>query len=84
VTVTLVASTAGDWTVEVTVGKKRVVRAVPVQPADVAKAARSLPGPVAEAIDASLAAARQRQIERVEQLRAELEAAQQALKELNG
>jgi hypothetical protein len=84
VTVTLFASAEGEWTVEVTVGKKRVVRSVPVQPAEVAKAARSLPAPVTEAIEASLAAARKRQTERVEQLRAELEAAQQALRELSG
>lgn len=84
VAVMLVASAQGEWTVEVTVGKKRVVRSLPVQPAEVAKAARSLPAPVTEAIEASLAAARKRQTERVEQLRAELEAAQQALRELSG
>jgi hypothetical protein len=84
VVITLVSSAQGDWTVEVTVGKKRVVRYLPVSPADVAKSARSLPAPVAEAIEASLAAARQRQAERVEQLTAELEAAQRALRELNG
>jgi len=50
----------------------------------VAKAARSLPSPVTEAIEASLAAARKRQTDRVEQLRAELEAAQLALRELDG
>lgn len=84
VTVTLFASTEGEWTVEVLVGKKRVVRLLPVQPGDVAKAARFLPAPVTEAIEASLAEARKRQTERVEQLRAELEAAQQALRELSG
>jgi hypothetical protein len=84
VTVTLFASAEGEWTVEVTVGKKRVVRSVPVQPAEVAKAARSLPAPVTEAIEASLTAARMRQTERVEQLRAELEEAQRALRELSG
>lgn len=84
VTVTLFASTEGEWTVEVTVGKKRLVRSLPVQAAEVAKAARSLPSPVTEAIEASLAAARKRQTDRVEQLRAELEAAQLALRELDG
>jgi hypothetical protein len=83
-TVTLFASVEGEWTVEVTVGKKRVVRSAPVQPAEVAKAARSLPAPVTEAIEASLATARKRQTERVQQLRAELDAAQQALRELGG
>ena len=84
IAITLVASIEGEWTVEVTAGKKRVVRPAPVQPAEVAKAARSLPAPVTEAIEASLAIARQRQAERVEQLRSELEAAQRALRDLNG
>jgi hypothetical protein len=82
VTVTLNATADGEWTVEVMIGKKRTVRPTPVQPADVAKAARSLPSAVAEAIDSSLEAARQRQLERVERLQAELEAAQRALHEL--
>jgi hypothetical protein len=84
VTVTLSSTADGEWTVEVSTGRKRAVRPTPVQPAEVAKAARSLPPAVAEAIESSLAAARQRQIERVERLRAELDAAQQALKELSG
>jgi hypothetical protein len=84
VTVTLNATAEGEWTVEVLVGRKRRVRPTPVQPADVAKAARALPEAVAEAIEASLEAARLRQQERVERLRAELEAAQRALRELSG
>jgi hypothetical protein len=83
VTVTLSASAEGDWTVEVMVGKKRTVRPTSVQPADVARAARSLPSVVAEAIESSLEAARQRQLDRVERLRTELEAAQRALQELS-
>jgi Family of unknown function (DUF6319) len=84
VTVTLTSTADGEWTVEVTTGRKRTVRPTPVQPADVAKAARSLPAAVTEAIESSLAAARQRQAERVERLRAELDAAQRALQELSG
>jgi hypothetical protein len=84
VTVTLNATAEGEWTVEVTVGPKRRVRPTPVQPAEVAKAARSLPPAVAEAIESSLEAARLRQQERVERLRAELEAAQRALRDLSG
>jgi hypothetical protein len=84
VTVTLNATAEGEWTVEVMIGKKRTVRPTPLQPGDVAKAARALPSVVAEAIDASLEAARQRQLERVERLSAELEAAQRALHELIG
>jgi hypothetical protein len=83
VTVTLNSTAEGEWTVEVTTGRKRSVRPTPVQPADVAKAARSLPSAVADAIESSLAAARQRQIERVERLRAELDAAQRALQDLS-
>jgi hypothetical protein len=83
VTVTLNATPDGEWTVEVSIGKKRTVRPTPVQPAEVAKAARSLPSAVAEAIESSLEAARQRQLERVERLRAELDAAQRALQELS-
>ena len=84
VTVILSSSADGEWTVEVTTGRKRTVRSMPVQPAEVAKAARSLPAAVAEAIESSLAAARQRQVERVERLRAELDAAQRALQDLSG
>jgi Family of unknown function (DUF6319) len=84
VTVTLNSTVEGEWTVEVVTGRKRTVRPTPVQPAEVAKAARSLPPAVAEAIESSLAAARQRQIERVERLRAELDAAQRALQDLSG
>jgi hypothetical protein len=84
VTVTLNATAEGEWTVEVTVGRKRRVRPTPVQPAEVAKAARSLPPAVTEAIESSLEAARLRQQERVERLRAELEAAQRALRDLSG
>jgi hypothetical protein len=84
VTVTLTSTAEGEWTVEVATGRKRTVRPTPVQPGDVAKAARSLPAAVTEAIESSLAAARQRQAERVERLRAELDAAQRALQDLSG
>ena len=84
VTVTLNSSAEGEWTVEVAVGRKRSVRATPVQPGDVAKAARSLPSAVADAIESSLEAARRRQVERVERLQAELDAAQRTLQELSG
>jgi len=84
VSVTLTSTPDGEWTVEVTTGRKRTVRPTAVQPADVAQAARSLPDAVTEAIESSLAAARQRQAERVERLRAELDAAQRALQDLSG
>jgi Family of unknown function (DUF6319) len=81
-TVTLNSTAAGDWSVEVVVGKKRTVRALPVSPADVAKAAKSLPPQVAEAVDRALDSARAQQHARVAQLQAELERAQLALKDL--
>jgi hypothetical protein len=77
------AKVDGEWSVEVLVGTKRVVPSVPVQAADVAAASRSLPPAVAEVITSSLEGARQRQRERVERLRAELDAAQRALDQLD-
>jgi hypothetical protein len=84
VTVTLNATADGEWTVQVVIGQKRAVRPTSMPPADVARAARSLPPAVAEAIKSSLEGARQRQFERVERLRTELEAAQRTLQELSG
>lgn len=82
VVVTLTATPEGEWSVEVVVGKKRTARPTPVSPGEVAKAARALPPVVTEAIESSLEAARTRQLERVERLRAELETAQRALQDL--
>jgi hypothetical protein len=84
VSVTLHSTAEGEWTVEVMINRKRTVRPTAVQPGDVAKAARSLPSAVTEAIESSLDAARRRQVERVERLRSELDAAQRALQELSG
>jgi hypothetical protein len=80
----LTATPDGEWQAEVFSGSRRVGRAVPVPAADVAVAARALPPAVADAITAALEGARQRQRERVERLRAELEAAQHALDQLDG
>lgn len=82
ISVCLKATADGEWTVEVLAGKERVVAAIAVQASDVATAARSLPPAVAEAIESSLEGARQRQRDRVEQLRAELDAAQRVLDHL--
>ncbi|GEC22474.1 hypothetical protein PHY01_47570 [Pseudonocardia hydrocarbonoxydans] len=82
-TVTLEVTVGGEWSVEVRSGTKRVVPAMPVQAADVAAAARSLPSAVAEAIEASLERARQQQRDRVERLRSELDAAQRVLEQLD-
>jgi hypothetical protein len=82
VIVTLASTPSGEWTVDVVVGKKRTVRALQVAPGDIAKAARALPAQVGDAIDASLAAARQQQQDRVARLQAELEQARRALEDL--
>ncbi|MCX6467428.1 MAG: DUF6319 family protein, partial [Pseudonocardiales bacterium] len=82
VRVGLVATPEGEWSVEVHVGARRVVAPTPVPAADVAVAARALPAAVGEVVSATLEQARRRQHERVEQLRAELEAAQRALEQL--
>jgi len=82
VTVTLSSTPDGDWRVEVVVGKKRTVRALPVAPAEVARAARALPAQVSEAVDRALDAARRAQQARVVTLQAELEEAQRALSDL--
>lgn len=73
---------ATDWQAEVTHGGKRVVKALPVPATAVAAAAKDLHPDIAEAIESVLSAARDRQRSRVEQLQAELEAAQRALADL--
>lgn len=81
-TVSLTATADGEWSVEVRVGTKLVVPPVSMQAPEVATAARSLPPAVAEVVTSVLEGARDRQRERVEQLRAELDAAQRALEQL--
>jgi hypothetical protein len=82
VTVTLSSTAEGEWMVDVTAGKRRAVRAVPVPASSVARAARELHPDVSDAIEAVLDAARAQQRTRIEQLQAELDAAQRALSEL--
>lgn len=82
VTVTLVTAGEGEWVVEVMQGTRKTVRPTPVAPAAVAQAAKLLTPEVAEIVEGVLNAARAQQLARVEQLRAELEAAQKALEEL--
>lgn len=83
-TVTLTASAEGQWSVEVHNGKKRVLKPTTVPASAVAQAAKALTDEVAEAVDPLIEAARDQQRERVEQLQAELEAAQAMLDELSG
>ncbi|HEX7303750.1 DUF6319 family protein [Lentzea sp.] len=82
VTVTLVSVGEGEWVVEVMQGTRKTVRPTPVPPAAVAQAAKLLTPEVAEIVEGVLNAARAQQLARVEQLRAELEAAQKALEDL--
>ncbi|MFD5828115.1 DUF6319 family protein [Lentzea sp. NPDC060358] len=82
VTVTLVSVGEGEWVVEVMQGTRKTVRPTPVPPAAVAQAAKLLTPEVAEIVEGVLNAARAQQQARVEQLRAELEAAQKALEDL--
>jgi hypothetical protein len=82
VTVTLHSTARGDWTVEVVVGSKRTVRALPVPAGVIARVAKQLPSQVEDAISAVMAAARQQHEERIALLQAELDAARRALGEL--
>jgi hypothetical protein len=84
VVITISGSVDGDWTVDVVAAKKKALKALPVTPAVVGQAAKALHPEVAESIEAILEQAREQQAARVEQLRAELEAAQKALEELAG
>lgn len=81
-TVTLTADQTGQWNVEVTTGKKRVLRPTPVAASAVAQAAKTLHDDVAEAVEPLLAAAREQQRARVEQLQQELADAQRMLDDL--
>ncbi|AHI00124.1 hypothetical protein GCM10010174_82370 [Kutzneria viridogrisea] len=84
VVITISGSIDGDWTVDVVAAKKKALRAVQVTPAVVGAAAKALHPEVHESIEAVLEQAREQQTAKVEQLRAELEAAQKALEDLAG
>lgn len=81
-TLTVTASPEGQWSVEVTSGKRRLLRPTPVSASAVAQAAKSLHGDVAEAVEPLIEAAREQQRSRVEQLQQELADAQRMLDEL--
>lgn len=81
-TVVLTADDGGQWNVEVSNGKKRVLRPMPVTASAVAQAARSLHEDVAAAVEPLLDAAREQQRDRVERLQQELADAQRMLDEL--
>ncbi|MDA3643231.1 DUF6319 family protein [Saccharopolyspora indica] len=81
-TVILTADDDGQWSVEVSTSKKRVLKPTPVQAGAVAQAAKELHEDVAAAVEPLIEAAREQQRARVEQLRAELAAAEAALDDL--
>lgn len=81
-TLTLTAGPEGQWSVEITSGKKRLLRPTPVSASAVAQAAKMLHSDVADAVQPLIEAAREQQRSRVEQLRQELADAQRMLDEL--
>lgn len=81
--VTLTADQDGQWSVEVVSTKRRLVKPTQVPANAVAQAAKLLHDDVAAAVEPLIEAAREQHRARVEQLRAELEAAQAALEELD-
>lgn len=82
VVVTINGTADGEWTVDVTSGKKRTARAVPVAGPAVAQAAKLLHPEVAEVVEGLLETVRGAQEAKVQQLQAELEQARKLLEEL--
>ncbi len=83
VTVTLLGTADGEWTVEVVAGKKRS-KGLPVPSSAVSQAAKLLHEEVAEVVDGVLESVRASQRAKVEALQAELENARRLLDELAG
>lgn len=84
-TLTVTGSQDGaDWQAEVVHGTTRVVPQLSVSAAAVVAAAKDLHPDIAEAIGGILETAREQHRTRVEQLQAELAAAQEALASLDG
>jgi hypothetical protein len=81
--VTLTADQDGQWSVEVANAKRKLVKPTQVPANAVAQAAKLLHDDVAAAVEPLIEAAREQHRARVEQLRAELEAAEAALEELD-
>ncbi|TDC96315.1 cell wall anchor protein [Saccharopolyspora aridisoli] len=81
--VTLTADQDGQWSVEVANAKRKLVKPTQVPANAVAQAAKLLHDDVAGAVEPLIEAAREQHRARVEQLRAELEAAEAALEELD-
>ncbi|MGW0179591.1 DUF6319 family protein [Nocardia sp. NPDC003345] len=83
VTVTINGTAEGEWTVDVTNGKKRTTRALPVTGPAVAQAAKLLHPEVAEVVEGLQESVRGAQEAKVAQLQAELEQARKLLEELS-
>lgn len=83
VTVTLLGTADGEWTVEVIAGKKRT-KGLPVASSAVSQAAKLLHEEVAEVVDGVLESVRASQRAKVEALQAELESARKLLDDLAG
>ncbi|MGJ7906920.1 DUF6319 family protein [Actinopolyspora sp. H202] len=81
-TIILTAGEDGHWSVEVSNGRKRVLRPTDVPASAVGQAAKALHDDVAQAVEPLLEAEREHQRARVEQLQRELEEAQRRLEEL--
>lgn len=79
--VTLSATLDGEWLAEVTGARKRV-RGAQVSPGAMAKIAPHLPPEINEAVETVLATTREQAKARVESLKAELQAAEKAFKDL--
>lgn len=83
VSVTLSGTADGEWTVDVTNGKKRTVKGLQVSAAAVAQAAKILHPEVEEVVSGIMEAVRDAQQAKVAQLQAELEQARKLLEELS-
>ncbi|SFT55452.1 hypothetical protein SAMN04487904_103383 [Actinopolyspora lacussalsi subsp. righensis] len=81
-TIILTAGDDGHWSVEVSNGRKRVLRPTDVPASAVGQAAKALHDDVAQAVEPLLEAEREHQRARVEQLQRELDEAQRRLEEL--
>lgn len=79
---TVTGTAEGEWQAEVRQGTKRVVPAVAVPAAAVARAAKELHPEVFGTIDGVIAKAREEHEERLRELEAELERTKKALAEL--
>jgi hypothetical protein len=72
----------GEWLAEITGTRKRL-RGAQVPPSAMTKIATHLPGEIGEAVEAVLSVSREQARALIESLKAELQAAEQALRDLS-